>query len=188
MTGLFAKDLEPQSSTTPKAPEADEHGFDRSQAAEAAPERLLSALEQAAGSQDSEKLTQLLRSVDWRNHDPGSLSRAVDLCLSLDMILLARKLASEGTQLFPGDDRLRRAAVVLAPPRVIGTRPAPPNRAANISADQEWFKKNASLYKGKWVAVTEGKLLGAATTLEALTHKIGDEHNNSETVVVKVLS
>jgi len=78
----------------------------------------------------------------------------------------------------------QQAAVVLAPPQILGTHPAKPT---SLSASQEWLKNNATQYKGKWVAVGNGKLLGAATSLKELQKQTTTLGQNPGTIIVKVL-
>ncbi len=94
---------------------------------------------------------------------------AVRQALAEGAHLDARQLASEGYEKHPGNDELRRMAKVLAPPRIISTNlPANPGIALNA----RWLKESASEYKGQWVAVYNGELLGSAATLSDLTQKI----------------
>ena len=51
----------------------------------------------------------------------------------------------------------------------------------------EWYEKNAFKYRGKWIAIRDGKLLGVALTLKELNNQIGAENRNHLTTVVKVL-
>jgi hypothetical protein len=50
-----------------------------------------------------------------------------------------------------------------------------------------WFREHASQYRGQWVAVREGKLLGAAESLEDLKTVIGQGEDAVSTVVTRVL-
>jgi hypothetical protein len=147
----------------------------------------LLAIEEAAAREDRRALSSLAEKVDWRSRPPDDLIRAIQSCLFLDMVLLARELAYEGRRLFPNDKRLEQWAIVLAPAKVIGTRPASAN-AIGLKASQRWFENNSSQYKGKWVAVRDGNLLGVAPTLKELYDQIGRDPKPSGTIIVQVLS
>jgi hypothetical protein len=105
------------------------------------------------------------------------------LALSLDLVPLARELVQQGSRVFPDDTRLQQVTAVLAPPVAIETRPA---QGLSLDASQTWLKEHASQYKGQWIAVQEGTLLGAAPTLKDLYVQIGPGGKTAPTVVVKV--
>ncbi len=147
---------------------------------------LLLAIEEAAAKEDRAAISRLAKFADWKTQGPDDLIRVIQASLSLDMVLLARELAYEGRHLFPSDKRIEQWATVLAPARVVGTRPASGN-AAGLRATQFWFEQNSAHYKGQWVAVREGKLIGAALKLKELHEQIGREQRNASTIIVKVL-
>jgi len=147
---------------------------------------LLLAIEEAAARKDRSAIITLAKQVDWRSRRPDELIRVIQSCIFLDMVLLARELADEGRRLFPNDKRMEQWAIVLAPAKIIGTRPASAN-AKSLKASQRWFKNNSSQYKGQWVAVRAGELLGAASKLKDLHEQIGQGQRNSNTIIVKVL-
>jgi hypothetical protein len=142
-------------------------------------------LEKASGNADPQAFAFLTRTIDWSTHGAAELTRAIDLALALDMVPLARDLAQQGNRLFPEDQRVQQAMTVLAPPIVVGTYPA---QETNLEASQQWIEEQASQYKGQWIAVQNGLLLGSAPTLQALHRQIGPEGQTSQTIVVKVLA
>jgi len=101
------------------------------------------------------------------------------------MVSLARELAQQGSKVFPEDKRLQQALAVLLPPAVIRMRPA---QGSYLEASQKWLKEHASQYKGQWVAVRSGTLLGSAPTLQELYQQIGPHGKTALTVIVKVVS
>lgn len=147
---------------------------------------LLLAIEEAAAKEDRAAISRSAKFADWKSHGPDDLIRVIQACLSLDMVLLGRELAYEGRHLFPNDKRIEQWANVLAPARVVGTRPASGN-AAGLEASHRWFQNNSGKYKGQWIAVRHGELLGAAPTLEKLYALIGPEKRTHETIIVKAL-
>jgi hypothetical protein len=149
-------------------------------------EPLLLAIEAAEAGEDRHALIALTEQIDWRRRRPEELIRAIQASLFLDMVLLARELADEGRRVFPNDKRLKQWAIVLAPAKIIGTQPA---SAIGLEASHRWFQQNnASQYKGQWIAVFNGELLGAAPTLKELYDKIGRDQKTPGTIVVQVLS
>jgi hypothetical protein len=149
-------------------------------------EPLLLAIEAAEAGEDRHALIALAEQVDWRRH-PEELIRAIQASLFLDMVLLARELADEGRRVFPNDKRLEQWAIVLAPPKIVGTRPASGD-AIGLEESHKWFQNNSAKYKGQWVAVRRGELLGVAPTLKALYDQIGHDKKTPDTIVVKAVS
>ncbi len=70
---------------------------------------------------------------------------------------------------------------------VIGTQPRQ-LQESELEASYRWFDEHAVEYKGQWVAVRTGILLGSAPTLHKLYEQIGAEKNDPQTSIVKVLS
>ncbi|HXH12676.1 MAG TPA: DUF5678 domain-containing protein [Alphaproteobacteria bacterium] len=134
---------------------------------------------------DRRTFAHLARALRWQDHHASDLLQAIDWALALDAVETARELAQHGRKLFPDHERLRQVAAVLAPPKVLGTRPSQP---IGLDASQQWLKKHASRYKGQWVAVQSGTFLGSAPTLRELYERIGAEGKTAPTIVVKVLS
>ncbi len=141
-------------------------------------------LEESARAADRRAFAALAEAIDWSAHQPDELTTAIDLALSLEMASLAIELAQLGGRLFPNHERVQRAARVLAPPVVRAVRPP---RARGLSASMAWFDEHASQYRGLWVAVREGQLLGAAVSLEELMPVIGEGEDAASTVVTRVL-
>lgn len=77
----------------------------------------------------------------------------------------ARQLAQAGATAHSDSDELRRMASVLARPKVLrNDLPANPS----IIQNHRWLRESSAAYKGRWVAVKDGRLLGAAATLREL--------------------
>ncbi len=96
--------------------------------------------------------------------------RAVKKALAEGAYLRARAVSAEGASKFPQDAQLARYALVLAPPRVIRTEYAPDT---TIAQDKNWIKQNGDRYRGKWIALRNGELLGATDTLQELIDALG---------------
>ncbi len=145
---------------------------------------LTEALEESARVGDGRTFVKLVKATDWSTRTPEELLNAIDLALYQEMAALAIELAQLGGRLFPDHERVQRAAKVLAPPvaRVVRLP-----RARGLDASMDWFDEHASRYRGQWVAVREGKLLGAAESLEELMPLIGEGEDAVSTVVTRVL-
>jgi len=142
------------------------------------------ALEDAVKRADHQTFACLVRAMDWSVYRPNDLTCAIDMALQLDMVPLARELAQQGSRLFPEESHIQQAAAVLSPPVAMAT-PSP--RRLPLAASQTWLKAHASQYKGQWVAVCDGTLLGTAPTLPELYNQLKLEGKMMHTVIVKVL-
>ncbi len=123
--------------------------------------------------------------ADWAAQAPDDLLRAIQLALSLNLIWPARELAEQGMRLFPGHEPLRRAARVFEPRTVRITRGGTPLKG--IKASHNWLRDHAHEYRGQWIAVNQGQLLGAARTLDELRPVIDRADDPRSTIVTKVL-
>lgn len=145
---------------------------------------VIHALEAAAQAGNREAFVAQAEATDWSTHTPDELLRAIDLALQLELASLAIALAQEGSQRFPDDERLRNAARVLAPPTVLDTRTPP---AQGLEETRDWLREHAQLYRGQWVAVRAGQLLGADLSLKTLMARVGQDAHSVSTVITRVL-
>ncbi len=146
---------------------------------------ILSKLESYAHNNNvSENFVSLAESVDWTGQSSRTIRGAVDLALMLNLNRLAVRLAREGVRLFPDDLNLRKAARVLREPRIQGTAPASDRK---LDASRKWLCKYADQYKGKWVAVQAGNLIGAANSARELKSVISSLFHSKDTLITKVL-
>ena len=44
----------------------------------------------------------------------------------------------------------------------------------DLRANRDWLMRHGDLYRGQWVALRNGELLGSAPSLQTLVAKIGD--------------
>jgi len=148
-----------------------------------APDALV-VLKKMAERKDHQGFAHMARGIEWSRYRPTDLIQAIDLALALDMVQMARELAQTGRQLFPQNERIRCAAVVLSPPVVLETRPS---QTHDIEVSHRWMREHSSQYKGQWVAVRGGTFLGSAPTLNALYQHIGLARHDANAIVVRVL-
>lgn len=86
----------------------------------------------------------------------------------------ARELAIQSARRFPHDAAMARYAGVLAPPRVTRTTIAPDY---TIRSDREWLVQNREQFRGKWVALRNGELIGSADNLQLLFNNVGKDRD-----------
>ena len=114
------------------------------------------------------------RAIAWEQRPAKDFVRAVNLALMAGAFVAARNLAQEGTDHYPHHAELRKMAYVLAPPTVrVGEGP----RTTTWKADREWLKTHWDVYRGQWVALLNGQLLGVADSFDALIAQVGDTRN-----------
>ena len=94
--------------------------------------------------------------------------RHIAQALQAGEFVLARRLASEGWARYPHHAELCKYAHVLAPPRVLQHHTP---STISVRANKTWLQEHKVQYRGKWVALRSGELVGVAPSLDALlTH------------------
>jgi hypothetical protein len=135
-------------------------------------------LEKAAASGSQQTFHSAISSIEWTT--PDQIILAIDLALELGDTTLATELSTIGRQQFPNDPALQRAAWALAPPTAtIGDQPPVEGLTASIA----WFEQHATKYRGHWVAVKRGKLIGTASSRRDLA-PILDTYNSLTDVLI----
>ncbi len=128
-------------------------------------------LESAAKLGDERAFLAAQKMIDWQRRQPEDFISAVQLALSAGAYLAARRLSAKGAERYPNHAELQKYARILAPPKVTrSNRPPDPTLRAN----RDWLMTHSDSFQGQWVALRNGKLLGSATSLEALVAQIGD--------------
>lgn len=108
--------------------------------------------------------------VFWSMQIASELVNEVRLALENGAHATARQLATWGARRFPHDQELQKMATILAPPEIIDNAlPPVPSAAAN----QDWLRINAVDYRGQWVALRDGQLLAAGSSLLEMRRLLG---------------
>lgn len=154
----------------------------RAEASEAGDEQIV-FLEQLANARDYQRFAILVRGIDWLSQPAEELGKAIDLALTLQMVVIARELAELGRRLHPTDAHIRQAQDVLAPPSAQTTRLP---YSQGLDASKKWLREHASEYRGQWVAVHNGELVGVGSTLDELRSGIGEDQDSASTMLTKV--
>jgi hypothetical protein len=144
---------------------------------------LIPLLEQVASEASARTFVNLVEVVDWSVRRPDELTAAIDLALREERSALATRLAQLGRELFPHHERIERAARVLAPGSARSTSLPPVER---LSASRRWLREHADEYRGQWVAVRQGELVGVAPSLEEMG-TIVDLEEGANLLVTRVL-
>lgn len=133
--------------------------------------RAMVRLEEAAKAGDQHAFQASLEEIEWRNCPPEDFVRATQLALEIGAHLTARQISAEGAKRYPEDPEILKYARVLAPPKVV-SKNVPPDPARR--ANREWLKAHGGEYRGQWVAIRNGELLGVAESLRKLTEEVVD--------------
>lgn len=132
----------------------------------------MARLELAAENGDEGAFLRSYRAMDWRRRTAGHYLRAVQLALASGAHMAARSLSTEGVARFPNHAELVKYAHILAPPTVIRSD-LPPR--PDLKANRDWIMMHRQQFRGQWVALRHGKLLGVATTLQALRNQLRED-------------
>jgi len=132
---------------------------------------LMGLLEGAAESEDESVFLSIAKAIDWTTRLPEDLLRAIHLALRVGAFSKARELSAEGVRLYPHNPELQKYARLLAPPKVVRSDLAP---TPSVKANRNWLKEHIQSYKGRWVALRNGELQGAANSLDELVEQLGD--------------
>jgi hypothetical protein len=145
---------------------------------------VIHALDAAAQAGERQAFVTQVETIDWSAQTPDDLVHTIELALRLELATLAIALATEGQRLFPDHARIQYAAHVLAPPvgRIVPAAPV-----HGLDASRSWIKDHADAYRGQWVAVRAGTLLGVASSLKGLLAALGPNHDRTNTIVTRVL-
>ncbi|MGO9061556.1 MAG: hypothetical protein ACLQU2_29905 [Candidatus Binataceae bacterium] len=130
----------------------------------------LQVLEQAAKANDVRSFVAATAAVDWGMCQSSDFIRAIDLALSLGAFAVARDISEKGHRKYPKHPGLRRHASVLASPKILRTD-LPVDQT--VGKNESWLKKHSREFRGRWIALRNGELLGSADTLSDLTSKVG---------------
>jgi len=128
-------------------------------------------LEALADLAAAEAFASAVALADETGWSPAYYVRAIRLALRAGAHRPAAELARRARERYPNDDDVQRLAGLLAP--LVGPArrsPADPT----VRANRNWFVYHGAAYRGQWVAVKNGELLGAAPTLRELKARVGD--------------
>ncbi|MFZ1767737.1 MAG: hypothetical protein WAU00_00995 [Caldilinea sp.] len=134
------------------------------------PDYGMAALALAADNHDEQAFLAASAAIDWRRRDATDFLQAIQWALAAGAHRAAGVLALRGAESHPAADKLLTAARVLAPQ----TTPAAYQSAdSSVALNRSWLKAHRGQYRGRWVALSNGSLLGSAATLEELTSRFG---------------
>ncbi len=134
-------------------------------------ESVIARLEDAAETGDEIAFLSAVKELEGEELSAADFIRVIRLAHAAGAYLAAREFSARGASIHSSDSELQKCARVLAPPKVIGRGlPARPD----IKANGAWMKQHGHKYRGQWVAVRNGQLLGAAASLDDLVNELGE--------------
>jgi hypothetical protein len=139
----------------------------------------MSRLEAAAQIDDERAFVAAYKQVDWPRRSAKDFIRGVQLALAVGAYLTARNLAALGAARFPNHVDLQKYARILAPPKALRSKHAV---SSNWKANRNWLVQHGESYRGQWVALRDGELVGSANTLKTLSAQL---HNTTGLLITK---
>jgi len=131
----------------------------------------LAELELAAARGDEIQFVEFAKGIDLANLSPEQIIRGIQFAFQAGAHYYARRLAHSGLEIYPEHQDLRKYAVVLAPPAQI-ERMVP--RVSGLRKNRDWLRSFGENYRGRWVALRNGELIGSAFSLRELKEAIED--------------
>ncbi|HEY6328626.1 MAG TPA: hypothetical protein VI756_04760 [Blastocatellia bacterium] len=128
-----------------------------------ATDKEMEILEAAAEAGDEWRFARTAKAMNWPDRRPDEVIRAIRLAIQAGAYLTFRELSELGARLFPDNRELQKAANILAPPKVTASRPV---HDPAIRANRDWLKEHWDEYKGKWIGLRNGTLVGVADSFE----------------------
>ncbi len=108
--------------------------------------------------------------IDSLHEKPEDVVNSIKEALKAGTFLLARQRSVEGAERYPNHAGLQKYARILAPPKVIQSNgPAHPS----IRLNRNWLKVHQQEYRGRWIALRDGTLIGVATSFDELAEQVG---------------
>lgn len=110
-----------------------------------------------------------IRTFRQAKHEQVHIMSQIKDALRRGDVIKARHIAAKGSQQYPKHLELQEYNRVLAPPRILN-REMPPT--SGVRANHNWLKAHQQDYRGRWIALRHGELVGVAESLHTLTNKL----------------
>jgi hypothetical protein len=131
-------------------------------------------LEEAANKGDEPAFLKYLEKVKWQDQTAAGVVRSIKLAFRVGAFKAACHIASEGMKFHADNVDIQKYARILSP--VI--REAETHRAVNTDtrSNRQWLKEHAGQYRGKWIALRNGELIGASPSLDTLIEEVSKKY------------
>lgn len=131
----------------------------------------IAQLEVAASIRNAPVFEKLLEGITRENRSASEINHVIDLALRMGAYTSARRISQMGQARYPQDDKIQKYYAILAEP-VVTQRAVPFN--PSIRANRDWLKAHRDEYRGKWIGLQNGNLLGSADSIDELIASIGE--------------
>jgi hypothetical protein len=142
-------------------------------------EETMARLENAAKAGDERAFLLALKEIEYEELSVADFIRIIRGALKAGAYKAAYEVSARGATLYPADSELQKHARVLAPPKLISSS-LPPD--PDVEANHNWMKRHGKEFRGQWVAVRKGQLLGASATLDDLVGQLDDRRDTLITI------
>lgn len=134
----------------------------------------LTHLEVTANAGDESAFLVGLENIKWQGLTAPEFVKAIKLAFKAGAFTAARKIAHEGMRYHPDNADVQKYYNILNPvTRVVGMTSATRH---NAGANRAWLKENAGKYRGQWLALRDGELLGVSPSLDTLTEEVSSKY------------
>jgi hypothetical protein len=142
----------------------------------------MTQLAMAASEENESLFVTIANLIDWDSRPVENYLTAIQLALRIGAHLKARELALAGGKCFPENPEMAKYARILAPVRTIRSDlPSNPEASSNM----QWLKSNQDKFRGRWVAIKNGKLITAAENYQQIRQMVGSTKNTG-ILIIKV--
>jgi hypothetical protein len=147
-------------------------------------EKLIALLKSYADDHHYDQLRAIVQKEDWSTLTADEMLQVVDLFLHLGVHDGATIVAQQAAQRYPTHKRVQQAARVLSP-GVRGKLRYDMVHPQGLQASREWLQDHARAYRGKWVAVHNGSLVGESETLADLKAIVTEKYALDAVLITK---
>jgi hypothetical protein len=132
----------------------------------------IAQLELTASTRDARAFEKTLEAINWQDRLSSDFIRAIQLALRMGAYTGARRIADLGRKCYPNNEEIRKYAIITAPPTVTSQRV---RFDPSIRANRDWLKTHGDEYRGKWLGLRSGELVGSADSVDGLMELVGDD-------------
>lgn len=131
----------------------------------------LTRLERTVSEKEAHAFEKILDSIDWQSRPSADFLHTIHLALGIGAYTAVQRMLALGTKYHPDNEQIQKYAHVLAPPRVTNRKVSPD---PTIRANRDWLMAHGDNYRGKWICLRNGELLGSDDSFDGLIARIGD--------------
>ncbi|MGH9855378.1 MAG: hypothetical protein ACREBD_36550 [Blastocatellia bacterium] len=147
-------------------------------------ESAMNRMEDAAEAGNGYAFLSAYKELEDEELPPADYIRIIRLALKAGAHLAAREISAQAIRRHPSDSEIQKYARLLAPPKLVRrslqTHPY-------IEANHNWMKQHGRDYRGQWVAILNGQLLGASASFDDLIGQLNNlQINDTKDVLLTI--